>query len=368
MAKKPTREEKQELMDILKFTPITVQVMIQGYGGESYAGTVDRKIYEYFKEHKIDLDEFANDWDDEHFKWVPDEMRPFSQGQQYECDNKWHASGAELDGLNTITVSGPDGDIWEHNMDYSELEEAGVTVEEYGGCDLDDDDIPEGYVIYNGAQGEKGCFFDGELLLRAPFDPKKLKISYENCGGWYIVNYVEYDGEEIDGSGGYSTTGKWGENKWILPGDEEVYEPVSIEDREGANEFPTDEEINELDELSKSDFDYECVQCTWKGTVDELAYTNEVGVCPECGEPVESINKDTFDWSPLPEMPEAPKTDWFPKDVNPVRKGTYEVVYDAEWPNSGMGMAEWTGRSWKQNGKKLAIKQWRGLSINPEEV
>ncbi len=313
-----TKEEKQELIDIIKFTPITVQILIQGYGGESYAGTVDRKIYEYFKEHKIDLEEFASDWDDEHFKFVPDEMRPFSQGQQYDCDNLWHASGAELDGSNVITVSGPDGDIWEHNLDYSELEEAGVIVHEWGGCDLDDEDIPKGMVVYNGAQGEKGCFFDGELVLRAPFDPKKLKISYENCGGWYIVNYIEYDGEEVDGSGGYSTTGKWGENKWILPGGEEVYESVSYEDRE---ESEADDEDNK---------------------------SNDSG----------------FDWSPLPEEPAV--TDWFEKDTKPAYKGEYEVVYDAAWPNSGMGMAEWTGRSWKQNGKKLAILKWRGLAENPE--
>ena len=314
MEQKPTKEQKQELMDILKFTPITVQVMIQGYGGESYAGTVDRKVYEYFKEHKIDLEEFTNDWDDEHFKFVPDEMRPFSQGQQYDCDNLWHASGAELDGLNTITVSGPDGDIWEHNLDYSELEEAGVTLHEWGGSDLDDEDIPEGKVVYNGAQGEKGCFFDGELLLRAPFDPKKLKLSYENCGGWYIVNYVEYDGEEVDGSGGYSTTGKWGENKWILPGGEEVYESVSYEDRDA-------DEANEL--------------------------------------------KDSgFDWSPLPEEPAV--TDWFDKDIKPAYKGTYEAAVDAVWPLSGIRMVEWTGRSWKEDGKKIAITKWRGLAEKPK--
>lgn len=303
-------KQVEQFIDALKFTPITVQVIIQGYGGESYAGTVDRKVYEYFKEHKIDLEEFANDWDDEHFKFVPDEMRPFSSGQQYECDNLWHASGAELDGLNTITVSGPDGDIWEHNLDYSELEELGVTLHEWGGCDLDDEDIPEGKVVYNGAQGEKGCFFDGELLLRAPFDPKKLKISYENCGGWYIVNYVEYDGEEIDGSGGYSTTGKWGENKWILPGNEEVYESVSYEDRE------------------------------------ETESTEE-----------------GFDLSPLPDDPVM--TEWYDADVKPAYKGEYEVSLDAEWPLSGIIRAEWTGRTWKDDGKKVKIKGWRGLAENP---
>ena len=316
-----TSAEKQELMDILKFTPITVQVMIQGYGGESYAGTVERKVYEYFKEHKIDLEEFASDWDDEHFAFVPDEMRPFSQGQQYDCDNLWHASGAELDGLNTITVSGPDGDIWEHNMNYSELEEAGVTVVEYGGSDLDDEDIPKGYVVYNGAQGEKGCFFDGELELRAPFDPAKLKISYENCGGWYIVNYVEYDGEEIDGSGGYSTTGKWGENKWILPGDEEVYEPVSFEDRE-----ETEDNVDEGFAAFKALAD----------AVEE-----------QQAEPV--------------------MTEWFDKDVEPAYLGEYEVLVEgATWPHTGPRNAKWDGKSWKTGILTVKITKWRGLAENPE--
>ena len=313
-----TSQEKQELMEILKFTPITVQVLIQGYGGESYAGILDREIYDYFKEHKIDLEEFTNDWDDENFKFVPDNMRPFSPGSAYECDNLWHASGAEIDGSNVITISGPDGDIWEHSLDYLALEESGVTIVESGGCDLDDDDIPDNKVVFNGGQGEKGCFFDGELLLKAPFDPKKLTIHYENCGGWYLVTFVEYDGEEIDGSGGYSTTGKWSENKWILKGDEEVYDPVSIEDREEGvdyTQYPTEEEIDELDKIAESD-----------------------------------------------------KTDWFPKDINPVHKGEYEVVYDAKWPLSGIGFAEWTGRTWKQDGKKLAIVKWRGLAEKPEGV
>ena len=309
MTKTKLAEKHQEFVDALKFTPITVQVMIQGYGGESYAGTVDRKIYDYFKEHKIDINEFAQDWDD-NFAFVPAEMQPFTPGSPYDCDNMWHASGAELDGTNLITITGPDGDIWEHSLDYSELEDAGVEIQQLGGCDLDDDDIPEGKVVYNGAQGEKGCFFDGEFTLRAPFDPKKLKISYENCGGWYIVNYVEYDGEEIDGSGGYSTTGKWGENKWILPGNEEVYESVSYEDRE--------EEFDPVAELEK------------------------IAV-------------------PLNFTP------WFESDVKPAYKGEYEVSIDASWPNSGVIRAEWTGQTWKDlDGSKVKIKGWRGLAENPQ--
>jgi hypothetical protein len=44
-----TKEEKQELMDILKFTPCTYTIQMWGYGGEYVMGTVERKIYDYFK-------------------------------------------------------------------------------------------------------------------------------------------------------------------------------------------------------------------------------------------------------------------------------------------------------------------------------
>lgn len=304
-----TKKQKQELIDVLKFTPITVTLSIQGYGGESYAGVVDRKIYEYFKERKLDLEQYATDWDNG--MNVPDDMQPFPAGSPYECDGLWHASGAELSDLNTIRVSDESGnDIWEHNAGYSDLEDSGVTVNESGGTEIGD--LDEGTVVFWGGQGEKGCFFDAEFTLRAPFDPKKLTVNYENCDDWYIITSVEYDGEELDGSGGYSTTGKWAENKWVIVGDEAVYEP---------------EEFDPAEELEKIEVPTE------------------------------------LDWSPLPEEPAV--TDWFDKDIKPTIKGNYEVVYDAVWPNSGMGMAEWTGRSWKQNGKTLAILKWRGLAENP---
>jgi hypothetical protein len=231
-----TKKQKQELMDVLKFTPQMVKIEIGAYGGEVYMGTVDRKIYDYFKEHKIDLDQYASDWDNE--LNVPDEFQPFPPGSAYECDNLFHASGAELSESNEICISNEKGDtIWEHNLGYSDLEESGVTVNEVGGGELIDL-CDENDVVFWGGQGEKGCFFDAEFTLRAPFDPKKLIISYENCDDWYIVTGVEYDGEELDGYGGYSTTGKWSENKWILLNGEEVYtDTVNREDQEQEEEF-----------------------------------------------------------------------------------------------------------------------------------
>lgn len=318
-----TRKQKQELVNALKFTPVTVRLLIQGYGGECYGGRVERKVYDYFARQRIDLDEYAGDWDGQFNEHVPQEFQPFNPGSPYDCDDLWHASGAELSDLNSISVENVDtGEtIWENNMGYSNLEESGVVVGEMGGCELDD--LETDQVVYWGGQGEKGCFFDAEFTLTAPFDPKKLRIGYENCDDWYIVNFVEYDGEELDGSGGYSTTGKWRENKWILPPGEEVYDPVSLDDRE-------DEGL------------------TWDD-MPESACTSE-------------------DWDPAAELdkivPPYTVTDWYDREVKPVHKGEYEVLIDAPWPNGGPGMAEWTGRTWKQNGEKVKIHQWRGITEN----
>lgn len=317
-----TKAEKQELIDVLKFTPTRVRLLIQGYGGEAYASRVDRKIYDYFASQKIDMEEYAGDWDGIFNDHVPQDMRPFSPGSPYDCDGLFHASGAELSDLNSITVEEMDSNkmLWDYNLGYSNLEDAGVTVNQCGGEDLDD--LDEDEVVFWGGQGEKGCFFDAEFVLKAPFDPKKLTVGYENCDGWYIVNFVEYDGEELDGSGGYSTTGKWNENKWILCNGNDVYDSVSLDDRE-------DEGL-------------------------------EWGTVATSSEPA------------IPPMPELPMTDWYDVSIKPVRKGEYEVknTNTPVWPFPATFRATWSGRTWKDSdGDKVEnVIAWRGLAVDPNQL
>lgn len=315
MATKKKQAPEDKFLERLAFNPVQVQLLIQGYGGEAYAGRVDRKMYDFFAKHKYDISEYAGDWDGDWTERIPRELQPFPPGSPYECDGLWHASGAELDSSNQISLTEVTGgrEIWTHSLGCGALEDAGVTVQETGGTDLDE--LDENEVVFWGGQGEKGCFFDCEFTLRAPFDPKKLIINYENCDGWFLVTSVEYDGEELDGSGGYSTTGKWAEHKFILLNGEEVFEAVPWDERE---------ENDEVDD----------------------------------------------DWDPAAELdkirvPELEVSDWFPVDTKPAYKGTYEAVIDAPWPLSGIRMVEWTGRSWKENGKKVAIKEWRGLAKEP---
>lgn len=322
-----TRKQKEELMQTLKFTPIRARLLVQGYGGECYIGSVDRDDYEFFKSKKIDLEQYLSDWDSEMFTDIPAVRRFIEPGQAYECDNLFHASGASMDDGSYITVMNDETseDIYTTHLDISHLEDQGIEVDCSEG--FNSDELDDGSVIFWGGQGEKGCFFDAELTLTKPFDPKLLKLRYGNGDGWNLLTGVEYDGVELEGYDGYSTTGKWAENKFHIVGDEEVYQGEQRVEGEESDEDPEWDPAAELDKIRVPVLEGEEM---WAS---------------------EAIDSFT----------EEQKTEWHDGAVKPAYKGEYEVVYDAEWPLSGQGRAEWTGRSWKQNGKKLAIRQWRGL-------
>jgi len=67
--------------------------------------------------------------------------------------------------------------------------------------------------------------------------------------------------------------------------------------------------------------------------------------------------------APIVEEPQL--TDWFPSDINPVRKGVYQVI-DTEvikWPfmTPQPVEAKWSGKKWNVDN----VLQWRGLANKP---
>jgi len=220
--KKTKVEQHEELIQTLKFTPRTYTIDIGPYGGEVYFGVVDRKIYDFFKEHKINIEEYASDWDEDKWQFIPEDLRPFAPGSGYDCDDLAHNSGATFDSGNNITVYDENNDeVWSCALDYAQLEAQGVAAESVEEIYINEQQ--DGTVIFYGAQGEKGFLFSGRFLLSAPFDAGRLVIEYSDLDGWEIVSGVSYDGEEIINNHSDST-GKWSEAKWIIVGDEEVYD------------------------------------------------------------------------------------------------------------------------------------------------
>lgn len=298
--KKPeeqTIEEKSVIFDILKFTPQDYNITVWGYGGTSRFLRATKEQYKYFQEHEIDIEEYASDYDNE--QNVPEDMQPFPPGEHYEGDEVACASGATMDSSSWITITDENGnEVFKCSLDPDALDDMCVETDETVEF-CPDYDCEKGTVLVWCGEGDKGTFIDTTLKFNKPFDPKLLKVSYQDIDGWLMMSYIEYDGEELYDDG-LSTTGKWGENRWIVVGGDEA-----------------------LDLIENTD-----------GTA-------------ELRDPVEL---------------EPQTTDWYPGEVKPVRNGMYECTVDGvpaqAWPFANMHMIEWTGKKWVTPG---TVTAWRGL-------
>ena len=201
-----TLEQKEALIQTLKWTPRTYKISMWGYGGEKTMGTVDRKIYDYFKQRRLDLSDYAWDSDYADENEIPEEMQPFPPGSWYECDDMAHAHGVSRN-AGTLQIEDENGEvIYERS-----LEDCDGGSDDSPEWDCGDevwiDEKPAGTVVFIGNSNEKGTFFEADLPLTMPFDITKLTLSYDEIDGEELVNSVTYDGEDIDNWGG-NTDGK----------------------------------------------------------------------------------------------------------------------------------------------------------------
>jgi hypothetical protein len=185
-AKKPTKKEleaqklaeQEKLIQTLKFTPRTYRVSMWGYGGEYVMGTISREIYDYFKENRLSLSDFAWDSDYAEAKEIPEEMWPFSPGNWYDCDDICHTNGVSMN-AGHIQVDDENGnEILNRELESLDGTDIGLSIEgEYYIGQV------ENGIVYFGRSNEKGTFFDAELPLTSPFDPEKLCISSDDVDG-----------------------------------------------------------------------------------------------------------------------------------------------------------------------------------------
>jgi hypothetical protein len=275
-----TKEEKQELIEILKFTPRTYKISMWGYGGEKVMGTVERDVWDYCMKNQVNLQDIA--WSDE--ETVQDEMNldidmlPFPPGSWYECDNMAHTNGVSRD-AGTLQIEDENGNV---------VFEKSLDAIIGGGCDGEPEwscndeawigSKPAGTVVFVGSSNEKGTFFEGEIELKMPFDIEKLVLGYDEIDGEELVNSVEYDGEDIDNFGG-STNGKSSDFGMYLVQDSNTWETYNPEEKDwGHPEYGTSPSTWEKTET----FKFSKVKptlpgyysCTWKhfGTTYGSAY------------------------------------------------------------------------------------------------
>jgi len=229
-----TAEEKQELVDTLS-GPRYYRILIQGYGGESAYMSISKEAHDFWVDHTEqygdnDLVSYMVNAEDpeeaeyDELEGVPTEAEFLTDEDGdvhpwYESHSEFeHSYGAAYEQAR-IDVDEVDSDDWNAKvlneiismMDVTEL------VDE-----INEETNYEVEIIKMGASGapesteyiaqmyssEKGCFFDGIVETVGEFDPKKLMIyTTEFLNGEDTITSIEYDGVEIDNSGG-DTTGK----------------------------------------------------------------------------------------------------------------------------------------------------------------
>lgn len=230
-----TTEEKQETIDALKGHRY-YRVLISGYGGESAYMSISKEAHDFWKpicdEHgdndlmqymitddgdEPEYDEidsvpeeaqFLHDKDDDNYK------RPW-----YESHTEFeHSYGGEYSSCN-LYIEEVDSDEYSASVIAEVLDERITDLNDRLGEESDyevemvqmtsADEYPEGteYIaqLYS---SEKGTFFEGIITTYGDFDPTKLTIvTTEFLNGEDTITSVEYDGEEVDNSGG-DTNGK----------------------------------------------------------------------------------------------------------------------------------------------------------------
>lgn len=80
-------------------------------------------------------------------------------------------------------------------------------------------------------------------------------------------------------------------------------------------------------------------------------------------------NKATGSWQRYRNMDDIDytMTDWFPKKIQPVREGEYNIRTPGK--NGYTHRAKWTGEKWvyAYNDEEVKIKEWQGIAYDPDE-
>ena len=327
--KKPTKKEleaqklaeQEKLIATLKFTPRTYNVSMWGYGGEVVMGTVSREIYDYFKENRLSVSDFAWDYDYAEAKEIPEDMWPFEPGAWHECDDLCHNNGVSMN-AGHIQVDDEEGnEVLLRELDSLDGTDIELAIEgEYWTGMVEDG------VVFIGRSNEKGTFFEAELPLTLPFDPTKLCIFRDDVEGEEIAYRITYDGEDLDNNGG-STDGKSSDFNFYLMEDGEEVESYSEPVNDYVNYWPEDYEKTKEFKYNKKNRppapgDY---KCTWKegyGTsYGSLEWTGDKWLEYEYDQPKEvldvkewsGLNWDTSDMKNKPKRkPRTAKTEIYP--------------------------------------------------------
>lgn len=145
---------------------------------------------------------------------------------------------------------------------------------EYGKFHPKDNDSIKSWSGYN---------WDTSSWANQPPEPPDLICDNKKCG-WIGPSEDRIEDDEYND---HCPLCNGTEFSWI------DYDPETAKGRANREKYckPWDPVVA-LERIKVPEAEVECVQCEWKGTVDETNDWDGAMACPECGEPVEFINND----------------------------------------------------------------------------
>ena len=218
-----TNEEKEKLVEVLKFTPRTYTVRIWGYGVEHAFGFVpNQDAIKYMTDNELDWEEVMwkdiDEWTGEGHKAADHPLMSDGDGEYLhdwsDIDDLGRCWGAEQGDYTKVEISDENGDeVVEFATDTDTLEKLGVEWSWEYEADIDNVEkakewIKKGKYVAHSRSIEKGTFFEADIELTEPFDISKLKLSGSSINDWApIIDGVMYDNQNCDNYGG-DTNGK----------------------------------------------------------------------------------------------------------------------------------------------------------------
>ena len=217
-----TKKQKEELIEVLKFTPRTYTISIWGYGVEHAFGHIpNQDSVKYMEDKELDWEEVMwkdlDEWTEEGHK-AADHPLINEEGDYLhdwsDLDNLGRVWGAEHGEYTKVLIQDENGDeVIEFATDTDTLEKHGVDWSWDYEADIDNPEsankwIKNGKYVVHTRSVEKGTFFEAEINLTEPFDLTKLKLTGTSINDWCpIIDSVTYADEGLDNYGG-DTTGK----------------------------------------------------------------------------------------------------------------------------------------------------------------
>jgi len=196
--------------------------MIHGYHSKRSLGRVPRKLYEYFEEHQISLEAYA-DWDEgdeegfaEEFGQIPDSMQPFPLGCPFHPESSY-IDGPALDDFSKICVVDTLSEeiIWSAVCGEQALKETGVGIALIR--KISRADYPTGSALFVCRQIGKGVPFSGTFESKTHFTPSKLSLECVDFDEEIVISDIYYDREVIENTD-CEVTIKSSEAEWAVLG------------------------------------------------------------------------------------------------------------------------------------------------------